>query len=430
MKNWYLIIFCLATSGVSFAQLSKDAIRSDFVLYQRRQAFDKNMREKTINAAFTQPLTSESEDGYREACWTISQFLFRSVIIEKGFRRLFSKYNTLDISTQRALLEAVYATYPTEFKPAVKKLVQAETASKLFAMQVLYLYRADKSAANIAAIKKLVKLKSRSLTDTVLVNELDKYLQSYQGLVKRPTPDITSLFQHQKTTAQKIIYSFQRWNRDYPGLAIIQNADGSFAKDSAGKLLVFEQLARSGSNLPYFITNGNTPQGIFSIQGIAISRNNIIGPTPNIQMVMPFETDSVFWHTPYDSTKDALTNYLELLPKNWRAYLPVAESFYAGKIGRSEIIAHGTTIDPAYFKDKPYYPISPTQGCLCAKETWNVFTGGLLQSDQFNLVNTFLSTPGDTGYLIVINIDDKQKRVERSEIENWVDTFSRTRKAE
>ena len=64
-----------------------------------------------------------------------------------------------------------------------------------------------------------------------------------------------------------MIYSFQRWNRDYPGMAIIQNGDGSFARDSLGNLLIFQQLARSASDLPYFITSGSTPQGIFSVQG-------------------------------------------------------------------------------------------------------------------------------------------------------------------
>lgn len=427
MKNLFIVFFYLAISIASSGQLSKDAIRSEFVLAQRRQAFDKNMRERTINATFMQSLDSDTEDSFREACWTLSQFLFRSAIIEKGFRTLFSKYGILDISTKRALLEAVYATYPTEFKPAIRKLVQEETVSKLFAMQALYLYRADKSPANVSAVKKLVKLKSRTFTDSALVNELDKYLQYHQGFVKRTTPDITTLLQYQKTTGQKIIYSFQRWNRDYPGLAVIQNADGSFARDSAGKLLVFEQLARSGSALPYFITNGNTPQGIFSIQGIAISHNNIIGPTPNIQMVMPFEADSVFWHTPYDSAKDALKNYLDLLPKNWRSHLPMTESYYAGKVGRSEIIAHGTTIDPVYFMGKPYYPLTPTQGCLSAKETWNTFTGALLQSEQFNLVNNFLSTPGDTGYLMVINLDNHQGAVRRNEIEKIVQNYEAKR---
>ena len=43
------------------------------------------------------------------------------------------------------------------------------------------------------------------------------------------------------------------------GLAIIQNADGKFERDERGRLIAVRQLARSGSNLPYFITNGNTP---------------------------------------------------------------------------------------------------------------------------------------------------------------------------
>ena len=223
----------------------------------------------------------------------------------------------------------------------------------------------------------------------------------------------------------KRIYSFQRWNRDYPGLAIIQNANGSFARDANGKLLVFEQLARSASNLPYFLTNGSTPQGAYSIQGTEVSHNNFIGPTPNIQLVMPNETDSLFWHSIYDSTKDKFNNYLSLFPPNWQQYQPITESFVAGKIGRTEIIAHGTTIDPDYFKDKPYFPLTPTMGCLCAKEDWNIFNGKFLQSDQFNLVNTFVSTPGKKGYLIVINLDDQKKAVSSEELERIVNSFEK-----
>ena len=98
----------------------------------------------------------------------------------------------------------------------------------------------------------------------------------------------------------------------------------------------------------------------------------------------------------------------------------MTEAFYAGKIGRTEIIAHGTTIDPEYFKDKPYYPLTPTLGCLCAKELWNVTTGKLLVSEQFNLYSAFLSTPGNKGYLIVVNLDDQQKAVTREEIEKKI----------
>jgi hypothetical protein len=156
---------------------------------------------------------------------------------------------------------------------------------------------------------------------------------------------------------------------------------------------------------------------VYSIQGTDIAHNNFIGPTPNLQMVMPFESDSTYWHTPYDSSKTALLNYLHLLPVSWQTYQPMTEAFYAGQVGRSEVIAHGTTINPAYFKDQPFYPLTPTLGCLCAKEIWNEFNGSFIESDQFNLVNSFLATPGDTGYLMVINIDNQQKAVTREEVE-------------
>jgi hypothetical protein len=197
-------------------------------------------------------------------------------------------------------------------------------------------------------------------------------------------------------------------------------------RNESGRLMVFQQLARSASDLPYFVTNGSTPQGIYSIQGTAVTRNNYIGPTPNLQLLMPNEKDWVkYFHQPVDSTQDSLQLYNELLPVSWRNYSPMAEAWIAGKIGRSEIIAHGTTIDPEYFKGKPYYPLTPTMGCLCARELWNITSGRLLISEQFNLVSTFTATPGQKGFLYVINLDDQQKAVTREEVERLVNLFER-----
>lgn len=423
MKYAIALLLSISVSITLFAQLSRDSIHSDFVLYQRRIDFDKNMRERTIRETFTQPLDSNSEDKYREACWAISQFLFRSREIEKGFGTMFHNYRKLEMATKRSFLEAVYASYSSEYKKEISQLILTEPVPKLFAMQAVYLYRLDPNLATSMALRNLIKQQFLGYEEQIILTELDNYLQNHSRLVSERLPDLNALFQQQKINGQKIIYSFQRWNRDYPGLAIIQNADGSFAKEGDGKLLAFEQLARSGSDLPYFITNGSTPQGIYSIQGTEVSHNLFIGPTPNIQLVMPNEADSVFWHTEYDSSKDGLTNYLDLLPASWRSYAPMTEAFYAGKAGRTEIIAHGTTIDPDYFKDKPFYPLTPTLGCLCAKETWNIFNGRFLQSDQFNLANTFLSTSGTTGYLIVININNQQKAVSRDELEKIIDSY-------
>jgi hypothetical protein len=141
---------------------------------------------------------------------------------------------------------------------------------------------------------------------------------------------------------------------------------------------------------------------------------------------MPHEKSwEKYFHQPFDSTLDSVQLYKDLLPLSWRNYSPMNEAWEAGKIGRTEIIAHGTTIDPEYFKDKPYYPLTPTMGCLCAKEVWNITSGKLLVSEQFNLVTTYTATPGYKGFLFVINLDDQQKAVTREEIEKWVNLFEK-----
>ena len=423
MKQFWVLLTCLLTSLTSISQLSSDLIKTDFVLYQRRVAFDKHMRAQLINGSFAQSLDSNSEDKYREALWAISQFLLQSSEIAHGFSKLFEKYSSLEITTKRAFLEAIYGAYPFEYEKEIERLIGNETNPKLFAMQALYLYRNNSSNANTGELLQTMEKQFKNYQETIVLSELENYMVNHHTLAGSPTPDISLLFEQQKILGQKIIYSFQRWNRDYPGLAIIQFADGSFAKDTAGKLRSFQQLARSASDLPYFVTNGSTPQGIYSIQGTEVSHNNFIGPTPNIQLIMPNETDSLFWHTTYDSSKDALTNYLQLLPTVWQNYLPMQEAFNAGKAGRTEIIAHGTTIDPDYFKDKPYYPLTPTLGCLCAKELWNIFNGKFLESDQFTLTQSFLTTPSNKGYLMVINLDNQDKPVTADEIEKVVKQF-------
>lgn len=421
------ITVCLCVT-TAVAQSPRDSIHTDFVLYERRTGFDQHLRNKTLLKNLEVALDSNSEDNYREACWAISQFLLRSDAIEKGFYNLFAKYNTLENSTRRAFLEAMYATYPNKYHQEINSLLIAETQPKLFALQALYLYRINNSNNNIQYLLNQLSTRFNGYASEPVLVELKNYLLNHTTYTLQKTPDLMALFSNQKNTGQKIIYSFQRWNRDYPGIAVIQNADGNFQRDASGNFLMVEQLARAGSNLPYFVTNGNTPQGIYSITGTEVSHNLLIGPTPNIQLLMPFEADTAFWHNPYDSAKDALGNYQNLLPAEWKDYTPIAESFYAGKIGRAEIIAHGTTIDPDYFKGFPFYPLTPTQGCLCAKEIWNIFNGKLMESGQFALASGFLLSPATTGYLVVINIDNQEKAVSKNEISQLLESFEQKNK--
>jgi hypothetical protein len=429
---------------------------------------EKDLRERVVGRHFMAPLNSDTEDGYLSGCWAVSQFLFDGPEVDRGFRTLFEGYDSLSYDTRRALLEAVYAVAARRYDTSVAAVMDGERDARLFTLCAAYLYRDDPTVERANALKiRMVELFPGY--DTIpLLQEFAVYAgHSDQGDRR---PDIRTLLHYRGMSGQKTIYSFQRQDRDYAGLAVVQNADGSWVRDGQGRLQVFEQLARSGPALPYFLTNGNTPQGIYSIQGTDVSRTNFIGPTPNLQLLLPFEKGwGQYFHLPEaagaeaaggvaagsgsagagvsaaDDTAsavspgvagakgigaasvasagagiDSLGLYLGLLPPEWREYAPMREAWAAGHIGRTEIIAHGTTIDPEYYRGRPFYPLTPTMGCLCAKELWNPTSGHLLVSEQNNLVNAFLSTPGRQGFLLVIDVDHQHRPVSRAEVEAWI----------
>jgi len=418
------------------AQSRREDIYSQAALYQHRVTLEKDLRQRITGSNMSLPLDSNSEDKYMSACWAISQFLIYSPRVAAGFDTLFHGYSTLSYDTKKAFLEAVYAVAPLRYVRQIQSILDSVPDPKLFSLCAAYLYRADTSTGNSNILKIRMVEKFPGYDTIPILQELANYLSYHTAQQRSGTPRLSSLFAYQRAKGQKTIYSFQRWDRDYPGMAIIQGEDGQFIKDAQGRIQVFQQLARSGSDLPYFITNGSTPQGVYSIQGTDVSRTGFIGPTPNIQLLMPFEGPwEKYFHQDTAATQpqaadpgtvrsrvplDSLQTYLQLFPPDWQNYTPMMEAWAAGRIGRTEIIAHGTTIDPEFFKERPFYPLTPTMGCLCAKELWNPTSGHPLVSEQLNLVNAWLSTPARNGYLYVINIDDQHKPVSRADVEHTV----------
>jgi hypothetical protein len=388
----------LLLSVAAQAQYDPASISSEFTTQKQRDGLRKMLHVRTIGNTYPQPVNRETEYQFQSACWAISQFQVYNDTVRSIFSRLLAAYgDTLAIETRRSFLEAMYAVNRRDLSVDMKRIAGTETDPRLFAMIQLWLVRAEPSRA--------AELRARALRFATDHPDSPVALALADHLNGRETglPQVGDLFRYQRTHGQKLIYSFQHRNRDLPGLAVVQLEDGRFARDDKGKLIMVPQLARSASNLPYFLTNGNTPQGIYSILGIGVSRNNFIGPTPNLQLIMPNESYwASFFHEPMDTT-DIAEAYKSLLPASWENHGGMQESFIAGKAGRTEIIAHGTTIDPAYFAGKKYYPVSPTLGCLCAREIWDPATGKLKESDQLKLVNAFLQTPGTKGYFMVID---------------------------
>lgn len=403
---------------------NKEEIHSDFVLAARRASFKKYLMEKTIKETFSGPLNQYTDYKFENACLSATQFLIKNQYTQRGFEKMFEQYFRLDPSARFALLTAVYGIYPVTFKDKIKEILPYERDPKLFAIAALYDYRIDTSITNRNRLMRQMEKQFAGSSQNVLLRQLSSYLLRHLADQITPTPSVIELFRYQQLWKQKTIYSFQRWDRNYSGLCIVQYEDGHFARDQNGKLKIFRQLARSGSGLPSFITNGNTPQGLYRIAGSRVSIDKLIGPTPTLQSIIPFQSDSVFFRgLPYDSTGTKLDNYKILLPPSWQSYPPMQQSFWAGAAGRRYIVIHGSTLDGSFFEDWSFYPNAPTDGCLSTMESWDTATGALDKSDQLDLVNTYHKTPGGLGLLEVINLDNQKKNVSVEEINALVEKF-------
>jgi hypothetical protein len=418
------ILFLFWIAPFIVAAQSASPLFSEVTLRKSRDMARQRLLERTILETFSLPFDAENEARYQSAFWAISQFHFSGPEVMAGFSKAIAGFRLASDETRRSCLEALHAIRPNAFQGELRRWLATESNPKVFSMVTLFLDSHDGSVRQETI--KLLSRKWPNYTSHPILSVLSAYFNWYSEFRNVPTPPISTLFSHQMLSGTKNVYSFQRWDRDQPGLAVIQAGDGRFMRDSSGQLIVISQLARSGSNLPFFITNGNTPQGMFRIQGTGVSRNLYIGPTPNLQLLMPFEGrwSEYLLQGSSDSTHP-LQAYLAILPETWRNYSPMQEAFQAGKAGRSEIIAHGTTIDPDFFVNRPFYPISPTLGCLCAREIWDPATGRLVESDQQSLSDTYRGAPGRDGYLFVINLDDRSMPVSRMEVEKLVEAFER-----
>ena len=372
----------------------------------------RNLVNNSINKNLSLVLSDSTEEYWEDAFYAMESINYRSVLVDKKIYSAFDSLEKRTVGFQRALLELAWAIYPTEFVLQIRSFIKQTRSLKIFAIGAEYILmnKKDKATLNLLRLDftNLNSVIHVSYPDPIIISLVERLNKKYNK-----TPPLADLLDTGFLKNQIVLYSFQRKNRNYPGLAMVRGKDGRFIKEETGKYFFVSQLARSMSNMPGYLTNGNTPQGIFKITGFDVSKGSFIGPTTNIQMVLPFERSPDV----ADSIPQLLGHdYKKLLPASWQEYHPVFEAYYAGRAGRTEIIAHGTTVNPAYYKHQPWYPISPTQGCLCSKEIWSEINGIRLVSDQQKLVNALQKAGGANGYCVVIEIDDQQKLVSLQEI--------------
>ena len=371
----------------------------------------RNLIQNSINHNLSQPLDANTEEDWQGAFWALALLQHRSLWVDRRIDTAAELMHARSESFQRAALELLYGSYPNKYYQQVKLLLMQTSNAKIFAMCAAYILNSNRASDDINFLSVKTKQQLAVNPENPILQQLLYDIEQFG----KPTPAVAleALFSKTYLPGHVVVFSFQRRNRNHPGLVMVRDAEGNFVKDSTGNYFSVPQLARSISNLPGYLTNGNTPEGVFRMKGYDVSSNGFIGPTENVQLSMPFEYDSQHFYADSTITDTSwnIQNYRNLLPVPLQNYYPLYQSYYAGKAGRTEIIIHGTTINPAYYSAKPYYPLTPTLGCLTSMEKWDESTGLRKESDQQKLIDVLKLAGGANGYAIVINLDDIQRTV-------------------
>lgn len=411
----FLFIFCFLKGQ---AQYDVQLYTSYTTTEARAKMYDRVIKN-TIHRNFEIPLTDSTESNWEDAFSGMEIFNYKTPFTGQKITSAFENAGNKSASFQRSLLEVTYTLYPGEFTSSVKSILDTTSSAKIFAMCAEYLMQDKKDSSVTEPIFRTLfkKFQDSVYKDPILFSLLQRLRPDRENMLSKEKL-LSEILNKNFLPGKIVMFSFQRKNRDYPGMVIVRNASGNFIKDSNGIIFNLPQLARGISNLPSYLTNGNTPQGIYRMFGFGVSMSQFIGPSANVQMGMPVEISKrkFFDDSTIMDSVWTIENYRNLLPEHLKKYLSLYGSFYAGKAGRTEVIAHGTTLDPKLYASKPYYPLTPTQGCLCTKEIWN---GNIQESDQQKLISALLKAGGGNGYVVVVEIDDKNEVVSLKDVFNY-----------
>lgn len=385
-----------------------------------RNEFRCNLYKDIIMKNFSFPLSGKSENSWKGAYWGCEISYFRDTLVYERLKEALRQYNERSSEFNRATLEALYTLYPAGFENDIRRIMKETNNSKHFALGAEYLLRVN--CGNGAERENILGLMAKKFP--AWQNDPILFMLKYRlSKTKAIRPGIADLLKHDFWKGRTVIFSFQRKNRNYEGITVILRPDGRLLKDSSGNIFHIKHLARSLSNLPGYLTNGSTPEGIYSVQKIDTSDNKFIGKTPLIVTALPYEVppDLFFKDSKLKGISWSADLYRRMLPDSWVDYFPLYEAFYAGMAGRSEIVMHGTTIDPEFYKNDPYYPNTPSMGCMTAKEIYSSEDGRLVLSDQQKLIDAFTGCCKKEAFLVVINIDGKEEELSINEIRGFIE---------
>lgn len=277
----------------------------------------------------------------------------------------------------------------------------------------------------------------RLLLDLTLRDLQDVQVQALQTQ-DQPVPPLEDWLQWQIAPGEPQLFVFCGPDRSQLCRTLLKDAQGhwvyedhpSSGSDSQKPALWSVPLSgRSLHGLPWYLSRGETPQGIYRLAGFIPQPDTdffyAYGFFPLVNLYVPHEVGVDSFVPGQSGTIDSLAAYQNLLPPRWRSVWGVQGSYWAGKLGRGLFRIHGTGEATDFFVNNDRFPQmegwNPAIGCLSAREVYDS-QGNFQEGDMPKIVEALeRAAPPDqppdqpsdqpkmvTGYVIVLNVPDPE----------------------
>lgn len=386
------------------------------------------------------PVAASNEDHWRHLLWTTAVVEPREGFVAEALNQI------LGMSTQPGLSAAQSRTIDQALKVATQlylddpnfygsigqrfiETIEQSADAEWVAVALSALNKGKLSTNELTRLSKVVQSRFPSWATNVYLQTTLQEIADAANI--QPLPPLKDLLSWNIAPRQLHLYVLCRDDRRILCQTVLKDRNGKFVQQN-GTLWSVPLLLTSIHGLGWNFTRGQTPQGIFRIEGVIPQPDDeyfrAYGQFPLVNLYVPFEPGAKRFLPqkpgPFTGT---LAEYQALLPPSWQNYRPLQQSFWAGKAGRSLFRIHGSgeAVDFFQGKDKAVpasYNWNPTIGCLSARELYNE-KGQLVHADMPKILRTLEMVGGKnfSGYLIVVDIPgDESEPVPLNQIEEAV----------
>lgn len=396
------------------------------ILQQQRQVRQVRPENYNLNRY---PVIDKHKNHWRNLLWTTAVVEPQEPYVAQALNGILalttrSKLSNSQIQVTNMAMQVgtqLYYSNPTVYASVEQRFIQTierSHNSQWVAMALSGLAKRKIAPDKLRQLSSRIRQRPNWSKDVFLQTTLREVTESLTPTRVPPLKDLLNW----TIAPTPHLYVICRSDRKILCQTVLKNRNGQFVRQN-GQLWSEPLLLQSIHNLGWNFTRGQTPQGIYRIEGVVPQPGNeffrAYGQFPLVKVFLPFESGvREFLPGRKGRFPGSVKEYQTLLPPSWRSYFPIQQSYWAGKIGRSLIRIHGSGEAPDFFSKKGHVPDenhysyswNPTIGCLSALELYNE-EGKLQQAGMPKILNALTTVGGKnfTGYMIVVEIPSSSR---------------------